>query len=290
MDNRVIPLVSCLLASACAPTIQGAARQASRAAVDESVEQLTSEGAKTELKEAAHDPDVESATKEIADQIADGLLVSLNSERSREQIAGLTKTLTEAAVQQFIASLGTSRNRAQLEQLTTGMTRAAMAQVAVSLREDLGPAFETLIKDDVVPGMTSALDSQLQPALGQSAQLVAYNAVLGANRGIDEAFLGEGKLLDDFRAGVSQSLPQWVWFIGAVVGLFALAMLSLAVLAIARARKAHTDLERLEKATLLLATATREKQIQSDEILAIVQDALAKHGQEGSGPFRRAAS
>src|SRR5687767_12764935 len=49
MDSRVIPLVSCLLATACAPTIQGAARQASRAAVDESVEQLTSEGAKSEL-------------------------------------------------------------------------------------------------------------------------------------------------------------------------------------------------------------------------------------------------
>lgn len=277
-------ILSCVLATACAPTIQGAAKQASRAAVDESVKQMTSEETKQDLQEAAHDPKVESATKEITDQISEGLLESLSSEQAQTQLADLTRLLSRTAAEQFVTSLGAPRSRSQLETLTRGVTQAMLAQVALSLQADLGPALGAVMKDDIVPGMSQVIEADLQPTLGRSAQLVAYQAVLGANKGIDEAFLGNGQLLGSMR-DASYAVPQWLWLGMGVMGLLALIVMSGAVMAIMRARTARLEVQRLENATLLLATAMSDQPLSgnSGELLAVVQQALARRS---NGPLR----
>jgi len=68
------------------PLVKEIARASSRAAVDESVDELTAEDSKQQIAEALKDPRVEQAVTRITDQVMDGLLRSLESERTRKQL------------------------------------------------------------------------------------------------------------------------------------------------------------------------------------------------------------
>jgi hypothetical protein len=56
----------------------------------------------------------------------------------------------------------------------------------------------------------------------------------------------------------------------------------MAAIVIARTRRARTEVRRLETATLLLATAMRERHDgeESDEIVSVVRDALQKSAED----------
>jgi len=273
--------------SACAGTVNDVARQASKAAVDEGAEELTKQDTQQSLQNAAEDPQIQAATAAMTEQVAQGVLNSLDSDQAKEQIAGLTRT----AVQQLVASLGSQQTRAQLAALTGSVADAALAQVATSLKEDFRPAIRSMIQEDLAQGMAAALQSQqLQPALGQAAQTVAYHAVMGANDGLGAAWLGSDGMMGEARSmsgSVAGFGMGWVWVALAALGMFTLMMVSGATMMIARSRRTHHEVERLESATLLLATAMREKQQteQTDEILAVVQQALEGRA-EKSGKHR----
>ncbi|MDB4974861.1 MAG: hypothetical protein JWN48_3202 [Myxococcaceae bacterium] len=281
--RKLIPVLGLLLA--CTPS--NIARQASRAAVDEGAEQLTKDGTQDELQQAAADPKIQEATQTMSAQIAEGVLQAMESDRARAQITSMTRSVTQAAVQQMVAALGSEQARANLVGLTKGVTDAALGQAAQSLQTDFRPAMRTMLEEDLAQGMAAALHSpQLQPALGQTAQLVAYNVALGANSGLGAAWQGEGGIMGEARGlpGISRA---WLWIPLALMGLLTLMFVSGAVMLVARARQARAEVSRLESATLLLATAMREKQQteQTDEILAVVQSALEGRA-EKSGSHR----
>jgi hypothetical protein len=282
--SKLLPVLGLALL-ACTPN--NIARQASRAAVDEGAEQLTKESTQDTLQEAAEDPKIRAATSEMTESISEGVLRALESERARTQISAMTRSITQAAVQQLVASLGQEQTRQSLAGLTRGVTDAALEQVASSLQTDFRPAVRSMLQEDLATGMAAALRSQeLQPALGQTAQTVAYNAMLGANNGLGAAWQGQEGML-----GTARGLPSvtstllWPALIG--MGLLSLMFVSGAVMMVARARHAHAEVARLESATLLLATAMRERQAteQTDEILAVVQSALEGRA-EKSGTHR----
>ncbi|MET0340673.1 MAG: hypothetical protein ABW252_06710 [Polyangiales bacterium] len=269
----------CLLGlGACAPTIKQAARQASQAAVEEGAQELANEDTQEKLKQAANDPDVQEATRAMTDQIADGILKALESDRAHAQIASLTRAITQSAMQQLVAALGAPQTRAQLIGLTNAVTEAALQQAARSLHTDLRPAVREMIRDDFGRGMAAALDQQLQPALGATAQNVAYHAVLGANHGLGSAWTGDDGIAGEVREGES-ALPSIFWLGLAMMGLFALMLTAGAVMMVARARRTRAEVARLENATLLLATAMRTAPAGSPEsgkLLAMVHEALER--------------
>jgi hypothetical protein len=262
--------------SACAGSIDSVARQASKAVVDEGAEELTKKDTQASLQQAAQDPQIQAATATMTEQVAQGVLQSLDSEDARRQIAGLTQN----AVQQFVAGLGSQQSRAQLAGLTATVADAAIQQVGESLQQEFRPAIRAWIQEDLAQGLSAALQSQqLQPALGQAAQTVAYHAVVGANNGLGAAWLGNEGMMGEARTmsgSVAGFGMGWVWVALATMGMLTLMLVSGAVMMVARARRTHNEVERLESATLLLATAMRERQQneQTDEIVNIVQTAL----------------
>lgn len=286
MRTHTMSVIFALLLPACA-SVNSMARQASKAAVDEGAEELTRQDTQQSLQKAAEDPQIQAATAAMTEQVAEGVLQSIDSPEAREQIAALTKT----AVEQFVATLGSQQTRGQLAALTTVVTDAALEQVATTLQQEFRPAVRSWIQEDLAQGMAAALRSQeLQPALGQAAQTVAYHAVVGANNGLgaawtgSEGMMGEARTMSGSIAGMGMG---WLWVGLAVLGMFTLMLVSGAVMMVARARRTHHEVERLESATLLLATAMRERQHteQTDEIVNIVQNALENRA-ERTGKYR----
>lgn len=280
------PVILVLFLCACGASVDSIARQASKAAVGEGAEALTEEKTQHSLAEASKDPELQAATTRMTDQIAEGILKALSTEQAKGQIGVLTKQITENAVKELMAELGSQETKARLAGLTSLMASAAMQQVANSLQTDLRPAVRAMIQDDIGPGIASALGAQLQPVLGQTAQTVAYNAVVGANRSLGDALQRDEGLAarvdDGARAGLG-----FLWLPLSVLGLLTVMAMSLAVVMVARARRTRAEVDRLESATLLLATAMRERRetAETDEIVAVVQQALEGRA-EKSGKHR----
>jgi len=265
-----------LLASAVGCTPSTIARSASRAAVDEGSEELTKQDTQASLQQAAADPQVQGATRDMSQQIADGVLKALETDQAHRQIASITRDVTQAAAQQMVTALGDDKTRDHLAGLTRGITDAALAQVAHSLQTDLRPALRAMLQEDLASGIAGALHSDvLQPQLGATARNVAYNLALGANQGLGKAWVDDDGIAGELRfvPGIGRS---WLWVGLAVLTLLAVMFVSVAVMLVARSQRARSEVARLESATLLLATALRERQQteQSDEIVALVQHAL----------------
>jgi len=275
-------LMCCLALSCCTPA--SIARQASSAAVDEGAEELTEQSTQQSLQKAAADPQIQAATQDMTQHIAEGVLQALESPRAQKQLTSMTRTVTLAAVQQMVSALGSEQTRAHLEGLTQGVTSAALRQTAESLGTDLRPALRTALQEDLTKGLADALRSEeLQPALGQTAKNVAYNLALGANDGLGDAWHSERGIAQDARMlpGLGTS---YLWVGLAALGMLTLMFVSGALMLMARARQARAEVSRLESATLLLATAMRERQQteQTDEIVALVQHALeGRHEKSG---------
>jgi hypothetical protein len=277
-----LALAALLMSEACAPTVKSAAREASSAAVDQSVNQLTSEKNKAELAKTAQDPRVQEATTEMSEQITEGVLRSLQSEPMRAELARLTKLTADTAVRQAVMTLGSEDTRDQLSKVAATVTQSTLSQVSRELKTELGPAVQETLREDVAQGLAGALRGPaLNGAIGSTAQTVAYNAVLGAQQGVDSAWLGEDGIASGLKSA-SRTGASLLWLIVAALTLLALALVCGAIMAIARVRRAHHEVTRLESATLLLATALREGREpgETSDIVAAVQDSLERSARE----------
>jgi hypothetical protein len=275
MDPLKLLFVVALALGACGPSINAAARDASKAAIDQGAQEITRQDTQQNLLAAAKDPDIAAATEAMTDRIAEGILKALESDRAHAQLASLTKVITDTAARQLVAALGSKATSEQLVGLTNAVTEAALKQVAESLQTEFRPAVQAMMSEDVGQGLATALQSRLQPAFGQTAQTVAYNAVLGANNGLGRAWSSSNGIVRDARVLGAGGLGL-LWIPLVLLGMLTLMLIAGAVMMVARARRTRSEVTRLESATLLLATAMRERQAtaQTDEIVAIVQHAL----------------
>lgn len=274
MRRRAALLVGVLACAGCAHTVKEIAREGSRAAVDESVDKLTEEGSKEQIADALADPRVAQAISRITDQITEGVLKSLESERTQQQVSLLTRTATRAVTQQMMSTLGSDAMRTHVAELTSSVSQAVLADVGKTLHNDFVPGLRDAIATDLADGAAVSLtNAKFSQALGTTAQGVAYSAVLGASDGLRVSWLGETG--DRLREGSSVAIP-WLKFAGACLLLLALCVLSLVAFAITRTRRTRSEVRRLEAATLLLATAMREHRgaSETDGILSVVSQAL----------------
>ena len=277
MDKRVWLAGAALLGlSACVPSVSGVARKASNAATDEAVEEATDVEARRRLLAMAEDPRIKEATQEMVEQAMKGVVESLHEEPVQKQMGEITNTLTNAFVDEVVTALSAPGTQQKFQHAAAGFASGVLAEAAQSMRSEFGPAMRDVVQQDLAPAMRASLDDQMNQTLGHTAQRVAYSAVLGANEGLGDAFSsGFGRDLRSW-SGTGINLLYAALF---GLGLVALILLSLAVMAVARARRARSDVQRLESATLLLATAMRERHEspETTEIVELVRAALHDH-------------
>jgi hypothetical protein len=280
---RILSICMALSLCGCAHSVKELTRSASRAAVDESVDELTAPETRDQLADTLQDPRTEKALVALTNHVTEGILKSLESERAHKQLATLTAMATRVAAQQIIAVMGAPETRAQLETMTDAMTRALLTSVVDTLATDVVPSMREAFAHDFAHGVADPQGAAgpLHAALGATAQNVAFNAVLGANDGLRRTWRAETGAAGDVRAAARGAAP-WASLLFLCLGLATLMLLSVAAIVIARARRARTEVMRLESATLLLATAMREKHAnaETDEIVAVVRDALEKSAHE----------
>lgn len=282
----VMRTLSCILAafiglSGCAHSVKDIARASSRAAVDESVDELTAEDSKAQMAEAVEDPRFERALAAITDHITEGVLRSLESDRAHRQIEEIASIMTKSVSKQMMETLGSPDTRKNVELLTAAMTQSFVRNLGQTLRDDFVPGMGSALQSDLSRGAAAGLQGPLQNALGVTAQNVAYNAVLGANHGLRSTWLGETGALGGMRDLAREGAPLLQLAFWALA-LLALTVVSAAAIVISRTRRARTEVQRLESATLLLATAMRERHAtdETDEIVTVVRDALEKSAQD----------
>ena len=176
----------------------------------------------------------------MTNQIAQGVLQAMTSDPGRGQLAAVTREVTQTAVQQMVAALGSQQTRAHLVGLTHAVAEAALKQAASSMQTEFRPVVRAMIQEDVAQGMAHALATDLKPQLGQTAQNVAYHAMLGANGGLGDAWRGSDGMSGEARmasAGFGPTSQGWLWGGLTLMGLVTLMLVSGAVMMVARARR-----------------------------------------------------
>jgi len=241
---RYALVAAVLFTTACAPTVESAARQASRAAVDQSVTELNDEKTKQELEGAVEDPRFAEATAKLAEQIADGVVRSLASPQTRVQLTSVATSAAGAASRELIQSL--SSQEAQMA--FAGLARGAAG------------------------GLT---DPVLQDSLTKASEAAAYGAVTGANHGLTNVW----NTADDGPMAALRGFSRggtWLPLLVILAGLMTLALFFGAAIVLGLNRRARANVARLESATLLLATAMRDggDRAETHELLAAVRDSL----------------
>ncbi|HEX6243564.1 MAG TPA: hypothetical protein VFZ61_21775, partial [Polyangiales bacterium] len=155
-----------------------------------------------------------------------------------------------------------------------------ITDLGTAVRDDLLPTLKgSLARDFSEVAAISLNNVQLREALGTTVQHVAYTAVLGASDGLETTW--RGATGESVRGAAKAGAPVLQLLFWGVMAL-AVCLLSAAVIALARTRRARTEVRRLETATLLLATAMRERQAGQDtgEIVTAVRDAMEQSAQE----------
>ncbi len=277
---KLLCVVSLAIAG-CAPTVQSAARQASKAAVKGGAQKLAEPGTQEAIAAALKDPGLQQAVKDLTEHAVQGGLSALHSDPEETELTATVQLVTQAAAHQLVATLNSPRTRAELTGLARAVTDAAFAQAAADMQSELRPVVRAMLQDDVAVALAGALRGPLQPELGRTAQNVAYRAMVGANSGLGAAWTGQRGFAGEARSA-SRASRVWLWGGLGLFGLLALMLASGAVMMVASVRRARAEVARLESATLLLATAMRERQQneQSDEVVAIVQEALSGRAEQ----------
>jgi hypothetical protein len=280
MLSRVSMVVGLLSIGACAPTVKSAAREASTAAVDQSVTELSKDETKSKVQEATEDPRIAEATAKLSEQIAEGVVRSLAAPGTREQLNSVAASAARAASREMIRSLGSAEAQTAFASLASTASEQALTRLGSHMQNDFRPAFEDALRKDISNGIADGLAApNLQKSLTKSAELAAYGAVTGANHGFTTAWQdAKGGPLADLRT-LSMGGGTWLMLLAMLAGGVALAVVCAVLLLMSRDRRARVEVARLESATLLLATAMHEgrDRAETDELLATVRDSL-QHG------------
>jgi hypothetical protein len=170
--------------------------------------------------------------------------------------------------------------RGRIEALTNNVTDAALHNLGGKLHDEFLPGLRAALAQELAEGAASGLrNEQLRAALGSTAENIASQVVLGVNDGLRASWLGSDSA---GMRGMADVGMTWLKLVLWGLGLLALSLACAALIAITRTRRARVEVTRLETATLLLATAMRERHEteQTDEIVTVVRDALEKSANE----------
>jgi len=274
---RILLAAMVLAWPACAPTVKSAARQASQAAVDQSVEELNRGETKSELKDAAQDPRVAEATAKMSEQIADGIVRSLASPETQGKLTSASAAVVDAASRQMIRNLGTRESKAVFVSLASAASDEVLTGLGGHLQKDLRPALQGMLKEDIAQGVAAGLASpEFQSSLTRTAQSAGLGAVRGVEQGLTTSWQDRGTSSMGGLRSLSEKGATWLTLLVILAGLVTLALLLGALMVLAQGRRARTEVARLESAALLLSAAVQRTggDLETREIVAAVRESL----------------
>ncbi|MFT3924013.1 MAG: hypothetical protein QM778_15875 [Myxococcales bacterium] len=259
----VLAFVS-LVAASCAPTVKSAAREASQAAVDQSVTELNREETKRDLMNAVEDPRLAEATAKIGEQIADGVVRGLASPGTQQKLTQVAGAAANAATRQMVQTLDSEASR------------EAFASIAQGLANGLA-------------------DPKLQSSLTRTAQAAALGAVNGANEGLTTAWYDADAGPVAGLRNLTHGSGGWLAMLITLAGLVTLALLCGAIIVVGQGRSARHQAARLEGAALLLTKAVElgRDHPESQELLRLAKRSLERDTRadlaRSGRPWRRRA-
>lgn len=246
------------------------------AGVDRGIGELAEEEQRDELARILEDRELRRETREAAAEIVNA---AIDGAATQERVAAIEATLmrlgrltgTEMGqhtgrslamtmvdeIDRALEGLTTEESRERIALLTRTVGASLADVMADGLREDVGPAVREVIRDDVAVGIEQALDERLDEALGDTARVMAREAVIGAGEGYEELREREDVgIVDRFRGALEQGedLAQMLVFaLGLLVGLLVGAL----VLTFLASRRARAKAEQEHDALLLVMSALK---------------------------------
>jgi len=271
-----IAALACAL-GACAPTVKSAAREASSAAVDQSVQELNRDETKSELKQAAQDPQVAEATAKMGEQIADGIVRSLASPESSGKLSSASAAVADAATRQLIHNLGTRESKAVFVSLAAQASDEVLTGLGKRLQQDVPPALQTMLKENIRQGIAAGVAApEFQSSITKTAESAGLGAVRGVEQGLSASWQEREANSTSGLRSLSDKAESWLTWLTLLAGLLAFSLLLGALIVLAQGRRARTEVARLESAALLLATAAQRTAGDRDtgQIVAAVRESL----------------
>ncbi len=273
----------CILATGCAPTVKSAAREASKTAVDQSAQQLKDPETKETLQETAEDPRVAEATAKMSEQVAEGVVRSLASPETSQQLSEVSVAAADAASQRLIDNLGTRQSRAVFASLASAASEEALSAAQRHVRGELGPALREVLKEDIVRGVAEGVaDPRVQESITQAAEAAGMGAVSGVQTGLSAALSSDDARAPSALLAASRTGTRWLLLAVVLMGLAALALLGIALMVWGQARRSRLEVARLESTALLLASAVQRDSKDGDtrEIVAAVRESMEQTTQQ----------
>ncbi|WAS94396.1 hypothetical protein [Nannocystis punicea] len=294
----------------CATGTEKMVRRAVPAGIDETLNTLEDPKVRKRIDDLLDLPEVQQAARDLAEQVAAGALDGLTDAQrvakvqqlSADYVGALSKAVgqglredvspavvdtTRRAVEQALQSALSPATRQGAANMAEALTRRTLTTLSEGLRDELGPATQTVlernvgpaiqrvvednvgpalrhtIEKDLAPALRDALNNELAPAAGRVSREVSREALLGAVDALEvvetdphyqefrERFWGriDGTLNKGARIGETIA-----WILALIVVILGL----LLARAIAVRRREQTERERSER--MLLAILQELKQ------------------------------
>jgi hypothetical protein len=174
-------------------------RDATPVVVEAGLDAMNDPANQRRLRALAESPETKAAERELVAGILDGSLAALDDPERAERIGALTSRYASVIIRSMskdVASdLGPALSavtRSAVKGAVTEATapenqRRVAAAISDATTQELGPAMQKVIADNVGPGIAAALqDEQFQRALGETARRIGREVVLGGNEAMAE--------------------------------------------------------------------------------------------------------
>jgi hypothetical protein len=201
MHLRALPLLLCAIVASlplsigCAPSVAAAAKAATQGATDQTLQSLEDARVRQQILGIVRSPEMQATIQALASGVTKGVMGTVASDdaakRTEQLASAITETVTRTAIDSVLSETTTRANEQRLQEVATltanTAVRAAMSTMASELRQDVGPALGTMMREDIAPSLRGLMgDPEIRGQLGTAAFEMARQAVLGSNEGMAE--------------------------------------------------------------------------------------------------------
>jgi hypothetical protein len=197
--SLVMAICGCMVPTKVAKLEMDIPRDATPVVVEAGLDAMNDPANQRRLRALAESPETKAAERELVAGILDGSLAALDDPERAERIGALTSRYASVIIRSMskdVASdLGPALSavtRSAVKGAVTEATapenqRRVAAAISDATTQELGPAMQKVIADNVGPGIAAALqDEQFQRALGETARRIGREVVLGGNEAMAE--------------------------------------------------------------------------------------------------------
>lgn len=304
--------VGCAIPTRVAELNMAIPKQATPVAIDAGLTALDDPTTKRRMEAMLASPEMKAVQRELLAGMIDGSLATLSDKDRADRIGALASRYTAGMIRgitkEIAPDLGPAAAQAMrsamkgalspenqreaqhmltsfvettIPPITKGISDAHLASSAAeAMTQDLGPAMQKVLKDNLAPGLAEALkDESVRRELGATARVMGREMVLGANEAIAQIQQSKPQGEPSLAARVSSFVSKGAtladtltWVLVAVV----LMLCALVVKLLMQAKRYRQESEQRAAATRLIEEARKASKGKpwSDELLLALQDQM----------------